>query len=356
MFKVKSVNSVILTLLTVANIFIIFSVSSNYIQSKYYDIFNQEAVQIYNDNDILLSPMGLTVGIKINTEGLIIMGVGPVVDSIGISHSPAQTLQAGDNIIFANNKKLVYKEDLMNIIKNNNEVNLVLKRGEEIINTNLYPIKDKENINKLGVWVRDTAQGIGTITYYNQENGKFGALGHGIMDAQTKHLMDIKDGEVSLTYIEAIKKGKKGDPGELTGYLDKNTVFGKIKSNTPYGIFGYLNDELTSLHTPIPTAYPDEIALGEATILSNIEGPIKSYKINIESINKNTNDSSKSMVVKVVDEHLISKTNGIVQGMSGSPIIQNNKIIGAVTHVFVQEPTKGYGIFIHHMLNQDIRI
>lgn len=352
MLRFKNLAVALLAIITISNIFIIYSLFPYYAQLKNQYNFNHLAIETTSD-DIFLSPLGVTVGIKVNTEGIMVIGVGTVTDSLDFTNSPAEDLKIGDHLLFANNTKLEEKEDLIEIINNNEQINITFKRDGQILSTTLTPTKDKDGIRRLGLWVRNVAQGIGTITYYNPQSGKFGALGHGIMDADTKELMEIKDGEVSITHIESVKKGKKGNPGELVGYLDKDNILGYIKTNTNYGIFGYLNSEILQMHSPIPIARQNEITLGEATVLSNVEGPIKSYKVNIESINKHSLDNSKGMVIKIVDDYLLNKTNGIVQGMSGSPLIQNNKIIGAITHVFVQDPTKGYGVFIENMLKQE---
>ena len=309
--------------------------------------------------DVYLSPLGITVGIQVNTDGVMVVGTTPVVDRHGVEHHPTAALQVGDTLVFANNQRLQTKEDLTHLIHVHDTLSLVLKRDNQLINLELTPVKDAHGHNKLGLWIKDMAQGIGTVTYYNPESGKFGALGHGIIDTNTKELLGINRGEISLTDIETIKKGKKGRPGELVGTaISTNThpvdkAFGTIDINTQYGIFGYLNHDLLAYHKPMPIGRANTIQTGEALVLSNIEGTVQAYTASIESVNKNTTDNSKGMVVKITDQDLIQRTNGIVQGMSGSPIIQNGRLIGAVTHVFVQDPTKGYGVFIEHMLKQE---
>ena len=309
--------------------------------------------------EIYLSPLGITVGIKVNTDGIMVVGTTPVQGADGQEHHPAERIQVGDTLVFANNQRLQTKEDLTQLVKTTDKITLVLKRDNQLINLELTPIADSHGQNKLGLWVKDMAQGIGTVTYYNPVSGKFGALGHGIMDSNTKDLLSIDSGAITLTHIENIKKGKKGSPGELVGYSGKpsgtgaGNTFGSIDINTQYGIFGYLNAQMLEHHKPIPIGRAHTIKTGEAMVLSNIEGSVQAYTASIESVNKNTTDNSKGMVVKITDQDLIERTNGIVQGMSGSPIIQNGRLIGAVTHVFVQDPTKGYGVFIEHMLKQE---
>ena len=206
---------------------------------------------------------------------------------------------------------------------------------------------------KLGIWVRDNAQGLGTVTFLNT-NSRFGALGHGIHDVDTSELLEIENGRVYETSIRDIQKGEDGAPGGMEGIIVYNNynVLGKITSNTDCGIFGTIDriDALFADQTPIETAARDEIVEGPAVIRCAVEGTVKDYQIRVTKIDKNTTEVNKGIVIEVTDDRLLSVTGGIVQGMSGSPIIQNGKLIGAVTHVFVHDATKGYGIFIEDMM------
>ena len=207
----------------------------------------------------------------------------------------------------------------------------------------------------IGSWVRDSTQGIGTITYINPATNSFGALGHGIMDVDTKRLMSVKNGYITAARIVSVKKGARGTPGELVGEIQIGQVLGQIKTNSPYGIYGIFDGSLE--HTDdqlMRVAKQDQIEEGPAIIRTNVvNNEVTDYEIYIDSVNRFSTDDTKGMVIRITDEALLSQTGGIVQGMSGSPIIQNGKLIGAVTHVFVQEPTKGYGIFIENMIRQD---
>ncbi|MCL1924983.1 MAG: hypothetical protein FWF50_05285 [Defluviitaleaceae bacterium] len=191
--------------------------------------------------------------------------------------------------------------------------------------------------------------GMGTITYYNPKTSKFAALGHGIMDEHTKEVIQIKEGNVFVSNSIEIKRGEEGDPGELKGNIEEKNKIGKITGNNETGIYGELAN--IEIFNSVHVAKKAEIELGKAIILSSIDGELKEYAVNIENINPQTTDPTKSFVIKIVDDELIKLTGGIIQGMSGSPILQNNKIIGAVTHVFVSNPAKGYGIFIESMLD-----
>ena len=209
---------------------------------------------------------------------------------------------------------------------------------------------------KTGIWVRDDTQGIGTLTYVD-ENGNYGALGHGISDVDTSTLLSLQEGKLYPSDIISVVKGEKGTPGELAGVIryDENEVMGSITANTEAGIFGKVTESFKSQlkGTPIEVGLKQEIETGPATIRCTVDGTVKEYDIEIEKVLLNSSDVNKSMVIKVTDEELLQKTGGIVQGMSGSPIIQNGKLIGAVTHVFIQDSTSGFGIFAENMIFVD---
>lgn len=304
-----------------------------------------------------LVPIGDTIGVNIETKGILVLGTGYITTEEGENISPASDkIFSGDIILEANGEELFSKEDLNRIAKENKLVELLVKRDDDILNLKIETIIDSmDGQRKIGIWIRDSTQGIGTITYYNPVNKKFGALGHGVLDVDTEELMTIEKGRILDNKVISINRGEKGVPGELIGQIDNDNEMGEIKKNTEYGIFGVINDEYIKAiqHIPLEIATRNEIVTGPAKIISNINGDeIKEYDIYIEEINLNSKDS-KSMIIDIVDTELLNKTNGIVQGMSGSPIIQNNKIIGAVTHVFIQKPTRGYGIFIENMLALD---
>jgi len=307
-------------------------------------------------------PGGNTIGVRIATDGVMVLGIGTVKGTDDKNYEPGRgALETGDLILEVNNQKLDSKEDLITCISNSNNDLLAMKilRNESIIYHSVKPIYSKEEQTyKIGVWVRDSTQGIGTITYYNPETNMYGALGHGIADVDTKQMMTVKEGNLIKTEVTSIRKGKKGSPGELSGIILENnkSVIGDISYNTEQGIYGNLNTLGMDIlqYEPVLIAFQDEVKEGEAIILSNISGEkVEAFKVHIQKISRYNNDTSKGMIVKIVDERLLDTTNGIVQGMSGSPILQNNKLIGAITHVFVQDPTKGYGIFIENMLQKE---
>jgi len=307
--------------------------------------------------EIEVVPCGLTVGVEIKTDGVMVLGTGSVKTKEGVSYKPsAGKLESGDLVMDANGKPLNDKDDLQNAVENSqSDLELKFKRNNSLMSTTISPVKNEEDKNKIGIWIRDATRGIGTITYYNPVSQKFGALGHGILDVDTKQLMTVKEGAIMEARITEIKKGDKGSPGELVGELHAETTLGKIKINTPYGIYGTMDlmgvNKLTNEKLPI--ALQDQVHEGPAVIYSNVDSEIKQYDVYIENVNRFSNDETKGMILRITDPALLRKTNGIVQGMSGSPIIQDGKIIGAVTHVFVQDPAKGYGIFIENMLRQE---
>ena len=300
-------------------------------------------------------PCGNIAGISVKTEGVLVLGTAKVMDKTGVFHSPAQdNLRTGDIILNCNDKIISKKEHLIEEVKTSQgkEISLKIKRGEDIFKVKIVPQTDEKGEHKIGVWVRDSTQGLGTVTYIDEQNMSYGALGHGIYDVDTKKLMSIVDGTLLFSEVTGIKAGTDGTPGEVSGTLKKESVIGTVEKNTEQGIFGQVNASGLKKfrNKPMEIGLAKDIIEGEAIILSDIlGGEVVEYKVNIESVNRfSTHD--KGMIVKVVDERLLKGTGGIIQGMSGSPIIQNNKIIGAVTHVFVKDSAKGYGIFIENML------
>lgn len=309
--------------------------------------------------DVEVVPCGITVGVKIFTDGVMVLGTGSVSGADGNLYRPAENaLKSGDLILSIDNEGIENKNDLIKKIKDSkdDEVELKVKRSDDITNVVIKPTRSiEDNEKKLGVWVRDSTQGIGTLTYYNPSSKAFGALGHGILDVDTKKLISVKNGTLLSSEIISIRKGKKGSPGELVGEINQNNVLGEIKANTNHGIYGMVNEKSSSLpKQSVKIGMQNDIHEGPAKIFSNISGSdIKEYDVYIESVNRYSSDDSKGMVIKITDKELLTKTNGIVQGMSGSPILQDGKLIGAVTHVFVQNPTKGYGIFIENMMKHE---
>jgi len=229
-----------------------------------------------------------------------------------------------------------------------------VRRNGEMINVDMNPVQAEDGSYKLGAWVRDDTQGIGTVTYVDM-NGSFGALGHGISDSDTGRLVDARGGELYSTEILGIEKGEPGKPGVMSGmiYYGPGTKLGEVSANTEEGIFGTVNARFkeTVGTEAIPIGFRQDVKKGNAVIRSSVSGEVRDYAIEIQKVDHAAIQKNKGMTIKVVDEELLELTGGIVQGMSGSPIIQDGKLIGAVTHVLVNDPTRGYGIFIENMLD-----
>lgn len=236
------------------------------------------------------------------------------------------------------------------------EVSIRYIRDGEEKSTSMEPVKTGNKEYKLGLWVRDTAAGVGTVTFYDPQSGTFGALGHGILDIDTGKLIDIAKGEAVTSQIVSITKGQKGTPGEIRGTIQNGVTIGEVYKNTEFGIYGKLNQrnklDLTTAKE-VEVMSRNEIKTGKATILCSLEdGKKEEYEIEIQKVYLNNNQDNKSMMIKVTDERFLEKTGGIIQGMSGSPILQDGKLVGAVTNVLVSDPTTGYGIFADMMLKQ----
>lgn len=308
-----------------------------------------------------LIPSGMAVGVKVKTDGIMVLGTGVVRAESGSVEPAKSIIKSGDMILSANSKTMKTKADFIKLVEESdgNPISILINRDGQEIKETITPIKcTDDEVYKIGIWIRDSTGGIGTMTYYNPETQFFGALGHGILDVDTKLLMKIKEGSISHSNLTSVKKGKKGGPGELVGLILDDEVIGSVLKNTKYGIYGKIDNSqkeaFEKLSKPYPIALKQDVHEGRATILCTVNGQdIKEYDVFVESVNRFSTDDAKGMIIRIVDEDLVEATGGIVQGMSGSPILQDGKIIGAVTHVFVQDPTKGYGIFIENMLRQE---
>lgn len=304
-----------------------------------------------------LVPVGRTVGVTARLCGVCVINVTEFKNTEGDMCSPAKEagLCAQDKIMSIGGKEINSAAELEKACDNSsgNKITLeVLRDGNREI-FDVTPVKSADdNKYRIGVWIKDSSSGIGTLTYYDPQTGEFGALGHGICD-ENNTLIEINEGDILDAEITSVVRGEKGMPGELIALFSDNSLpIGIISCNTSSGIFGKLTEGSRpyGLLGEIPVATRDEVEEDEATILSNVEGEsVTEYTAEIDKINKDKN-STKGMIIKITDDRLIDKTGGIVRGLSGSPIIQNGKIVGAVTHVFVNDPSRGYGIFIENML------
>lgn len=289
---------------------------------------------------------GDTIGITINTEGVLVVGT-----YFSNDNSLVSSIKTGDTIIKSNNKTINTTNDLMNSIDINscNTLNIEYKRNNKIYKDTLN-LKEEDGVCKTGLYVKDKITGIGTLTYIDPSTKLFGALGHEILEQSTGKIVETDNGTIFDSEVINIAKSKVGSPGEKTAKYYSNRINGNIFENTIKGIFGTYTGKITDEQL-YKVANIEDIKLGSASIRTVLSGrEINEYEINILKIV----DASevKNFVFEIVDQELIEKTGGIVQGMSGSPIIQGDYIIGAVTHVVVDNPTKGYGILITNMLKE----
>ncbi len=296
-------------------------------------------------------PGGENIGISLKSNGVIIVGT---YDVDGISPAKESGINNGDKIIKINNEETLSIEKMINKIEsleNKENIKITYLRGNKEYETNLKLIKDNNNIYKTGLYVKDSVTGVGTLTFIDPKTRLFGALGHEIIEKNTGQKLEIKDGTIYSSTVTGITKSSIGSPGEKNAKYDSSNIFGNVKENTTRGIFGEYTEDLPD-KKQYKVAEPNEIKEGEATILTVIENDtVEEFKISILKVNKDIT-STKNILFEVTDETLLKVTGGIVQGMSGSPIIQNDSIIGAVTHVVVDDPTKGYGTFITKMLEE----
>lgn len=307
--------------------------------------------------DIEVYPGGISIGVKINNKGALVVGYSDISTHEGLSESPGKVagIELGDIIEEVNGENIETCSDLISKVKTcrNDEMTVKILRGNSEITKKVSLIKE-DNEYKIGLWVRDSTAGIGTLTFYDKDSKTFGALGHPITDGDTNVSFNIKSGTLLRSSVLSIKKGERGNPGEIKGlFINENESIGNIEKNTNSGIYGDASVELINpnFNKAMTVAYRDEIKEGHAQIITTVEdGGAKAYDIEILKLLPQDEPGSKSMIIKIVDPVLLEKTGGIVQGMSGSPIIQNGKIIGAVTHVLINKPDVGYGIYIEWML------
>lgn len=313
-------------------------------------------VEVVEEHSVF--PGGEPIGIYLEMDGIMVVGTSELMDVSGNVVEPAYgIIQSGDYILAANSRPVEDKEELISAISENGESSCVftIRRNEEIMEAKVDTVLTEDGTVKAGIWVKDDAQGIGTLTYA-EGNGNFGALGHAMSDSDTGKRLEASGGTLERAEIQDVLKGEDGSPGSLLGTIVYGAgILGNVEKNTDSGIFGHLEDQsLLSEASALPVGYKQDVELGPAVIRCSADGSLKDYDIEIIKADVTT-DSNKGLVVQVTDQELLALTGGIVQGMSGSPIIQNGKLVGAVTHVFVQDSTKGYGIFLETMMEEGKR-
>lgn len=329
---------------------------SYHVGMKLFGLINMKDIQVDVVEGMYAAPCGMPVGIYLKSNGVLVIGTGEIREESGNVVEPAYgVLKTGDYIEEADGRALETKDDLIGAVNLSQgaAMELLVRRGGERLTVRMTPVRAEDGSYKLGAWVRDDTQGIGTVTYV-EPDGSFGALGHGISDSDTGLLVDTEGGELYETQIMGIEKGESGKPGVMSGviYYGKGTKLGEITANTDEGIFGTVNEKFLRdfQAEALPVGFRQDVHRGKASIRSDVSGELKDYEIEIQKVDYSALQKNKGMVIRVTDPELLNLTGGIVQGMSGSPIIQDGKLIGAVTHVFIQDSTRGYGIFVEEML------
>ena len=303
-------------------------------------------------------PLGRAVGIKLFSDGVMVVGFSEVAGETG-SSAPARDcgLREGDIITHINREEVDSIEEVQSVLQAVGGAPMSIRAvgDDKTVQLTAQAVQcGSDGQYKLGAWIRDSMAGIGTLTFCDPETGCFGALGHGISDVDTAKLMPLQSGALLYSEVTDVQKGEKGAPGELHGAFQAQRELGQLSANTAGGVFGTLTDEsLLQGLEPVPVASRGEVRTGEATILSNIAGDqVEEYTVEIVHLYPANDSDTRNLMLKVTDPRLLEATGGIVQGMSGSPILQNGKLVGAVTHVLVNDPTQGYGILAETMLSQ----
>ncbi|MBX7405332.1 SpoIVB peptidase [Clostridium chauvoei] len=324
---------------------------------KFLGLVDLKTIPVFKVNDLQVYPGGTSVGVRLSTKGVLVVGHSEVETTEGKVESPGKNagIELGDILTKVNGEEIQSSKDLAKKVKEISEPVITLEfiRGEEVQSKEVNLLKEGEEF-KLGLWVRDSTAGIGTLTFYDKESSIFGALGHPITDGDTNKPFTIKKGELLPASVISVRRGEKGAPGELKGlFTSTKENIGSIEKNTQSGIFGTTKEPLVNnlYNKPLKVGFRNELKEGPAKIITTLDenGP-REYDIEIVKLLSQDEPGPKSMVIKVTDKELLEKTGGIVQGMSGSPIIQNNKLVGAVTHVLINKPDVGYGIYIEWML------
>ena len=334
------------------------SVNKQNIKYKYslFGIKDIKETIVVKLEDIKLIPVGKLIGLKLYTNGVLVVGTSNIED-INNNIKVQENILEGDMIVKIGDSKISTIEEIKDVIKTNNGDDLkctVIRDGEEIVST-IKPIQTSEKEYKLGLWVKDAATGVGTLSFVNKEDKTFFALGHSITDKDTGKIIDIDSGEIIPSEFVSLTKGEIGKAGEIRGSIINKSKIGEITKNTEYGLIGRItslsngnfdfNNELSILPR-------NKIKLGKAILMCELDEGIKEYDIEIKKLNLDNNFDNRSMVIEVIDKELIDKTGGIIRGMSGSPIIQDGKIAGIVTNVFISNPKIGYGVFMDLVLNE----
>ncbi|MBE6597048.1 MAG: SpoIVB peptidase [Ruminococcaceae bacterium] len=329
---------------------------SSDVNYKLYGIIPLKTVKVTGETPLMVFPGGMPFGVKFMTDGILVVGFCQVDTKSG-NKNPAESsgLRANDVIIKMNGSPITSSDELTSAVEasGGKDIELTYRRDGKEYTTKLSPaFSETENKYKTGLYVRDSGAGIGTVTFVIPESYAFAGLGHGICDGQTGKLIPMQRGSVVGVTINGVVRGLAGSPGEVKGYFSSGKT-GSLLGNTECGVYGVFASKPQGIHAdPLPVGSRSDVKEGKAHIYCTLDtNGVSKYEIEISAINKDST-SNKCFCVKITDPALLEKTGGIIQGMSGSPIIQNGKLVGAVTHVLINDPTTGYGIFIENMLNQ----
>lgn len=299
----------------------------------------------------MLVPGGQSIGVAVSTDGVVVVGASDV----GSAPSPARLagLRSGDVIVAIDGNEVGGSSEIAGML-DGDECRVTYSRNGDQRDALLKPAYDKsDGLYKLGIWVRDSAAGIGTLTYYDPETGRYGALGHAITDADAGIVLPVNGGTIYENSIIGVEKGRSGRPGEILGQFYDGGAVGEVDTNSMYGIFGDMSaaPETTEYEGGMETLPKGELRTGRATILTTVDDTgLREFECEIVRIDRSEQAQNRSFTIRITDDELINVTGGIVQGMSGSPVIQDGRLAGAVTHVYIDDPTMGYGVFIDNML------
>ena len=301
-------------------------------------------------------PIGKAVGIKLFSDGVLVVGLSPVETEEGSCYPGRECgLKEGDVITHINGEEVDTLEQVQAVVAQQRDTPLTIQavRGQRQLQLTAEAAENSQGDYQLGIWLRDSMAGIGTLTFYDPDSGIFAALGHGINDVDTAMLMPLESGSIMPASVSDVKKGESGSPGELHGQFELTRDLGTLYANTSMGIFGRMPQEnLETARTPLPVASREQVETGPATILSNVRGDeVEEFEITITKV-YSPDEGTRDLMLQVTDPELLALTGGIVQGMSGSPILQNGRLVGAVTHVLVNDATRGYGILAEDMFQQ----
>lgn len=330
------------------------SIESSTLRVYLFDLIEAARVRIYSEERVNLVPRGDAIGISIHTDGVIVVGFGDILLSNGSSVCPAKKsgLRSGDVIKKVNGKDVCTSNELQLALNSRDgAAKLGVERLGRLITIQAEPVTDTNGSKRLGAWVRDSTIGIGTLSFWEERTGSTAALGHAVLDADTQTVLPVLNGRMVFADILGVVKGKSGLPGELKGtFSSKSKQVGTVEKNGIFGVFGklasYSGDSFLSNAHAIPIAFPDEVHTGEALIYSQLDsGAPKSYSCRIIKAVRQKSPDQKGIVLEITDPELLDAAGGIVQGMSGSPIIQDGRLVGVVTHVFVNDPSMGYGAY-----------